>query len=356
MKRFLIKVIVYFCITALLCFLPSMIVDPFSVFHPLHARSNGIEPNKNYIKMYYVLHNPDKFDTFVMGSSHVQVIDVTRLSDKGYNLYYSGGLPSENLANLKTLVRHRIYPKHIYVGVDDISLDASYEDHSQENLRAQYEYSVQHPLKFWMMYLDPVVNLVRASDVIRESGKGVFNPIEESFYRNSVGYIYGDMNAIPREEAEIEVHRTYADMMEYLSMMKNYPLQSEHSESVVSSIGEMRRICDRYGIELTVFVNPMYFARFADTVKNDAFLSVLRQLAQVTPYYNFCGYNKYTTDSSFYFGDRSHYNTSMTDLMIDAFAFDTVDAEALSQGFGQYVTEENVEDLIALITNPSASW
>lgn len=340
----------------MLCFLPSMIVDPFSVFHPLHARSNGIEPNKNYIKMFYILHNPDKFDTFVMGSSHVQVLDVNRLPGRGYNLYYSGGLPSENLANLKTFIRHGIVPQRIYVGVDDISLEASFEEHSLENRCAQYEYSVRHPLKFWMMYLDPVVNLVRAGDVIRTSGKGIFNPIEESFYINSVGYVYGDMKAIPPEEAKVEAHSTYAAMLAYLSSEAQYPAESVNSSSVIASVGEMREICDRYGIELTVFVNPMYFPHFAETVEKDAFLSVLRELAAVTPYYNFCGYNKYTTDSSFYFADRNHYSTDMADLMIDAFEFGRVDPEALSQGFGMLITEDNVEDLISIITNPSAAW
>lgn len=356
MKKFLKKVIAYFLVTATLCFVPSMIVDPCSVFHPLNVRDNGVEPNKNYTKNYYILHNPDEFDSFVMGSSHSAVLDVRKLPGHAYNLYYSGGLPVENLANLKTFIKNGIVPKRIYIGVDNISLKASWEDHCGQQLRAPYEYSQEHPLDFWMLYLDPVVNLLSARWTIQAAGKGVFNLMQRGYYDNGgvdAHYDIDNTEIIDRSEA---VHETYSHMLQYLEETPEYPLSSANSASVIDSVAEMRQICDEYGIELTVLINPMYFDEFQESVENDAFLSVLRGLAEVTPYYSFCGYNKYTTDARYYFADNEHYCSNLADYMIDCFLNGKVDPEAYAQGFGVYVTKDNVEDLIAVITDPSASW
>ena len=354
MKKFLKKVIVYFLATALLCFLPSIIVDPFSVFHPLHARANGIEPNKNYIKTNYVLHNPDKFDSFILGSSHASVMNPYKLPGKTYNMYYSGGVPAENLETLKTFIRHGIIPKNVYIGIDNISLDYSYEEHTAENLRAQYEYSVRHPLKFWMMYLDPVVNIVRAGDVIKSAGNGIFNPIEDEFYLS--GAVLSYQGGPTDSGSRPEVRESYNEMLSWLNECEDYPEYSANSNSIVSSVSELRKLCNEYGINLIVMMNPMYYAEFKDAVENDALLSLLRQLAEVTPYYNFCGYNKYTTDIGYYFSDFDHYSANLADITIDCFQNGMVEEEALSQGFGMYVTSDNVEEFIATITAPNAVW
>lgn len=356
MKKFLKIVIAYFLVTAMLCFIPAIIVDAFSVFHPMHVRNNGVEPNKNYIKMHNILQEPDRFDGFMLGSSHVAMLDVEKLPGKTYNLYYSGGVPEEQLANVKTMVKNGIVPQRLYLGIDNISLTATYDEHTQEQLRAPYEYSVEHPLEFWMLYLDPVVNLVRAVKSIRSSGNDIFSEMPESFYSNGGAVLYGIDSEIDPDEAAVLVHKTYADMIGWLQENSAYPETSRNMNRVIDAVSELKQLCDENGIELTVFITPMYFEQFKQTVTGDTFLSLMRRLAAVTPYYSFCGYNKFTTDVNYYYFDHQHYLAEMGDLMIDAFANGKVDPEAYSQGFGVYVTEDNIEELISLITDPTAKW
>ena len=112
MKKFIIKVLVFLIIVAIIPMTISYVVDPFNVFHALNIRDNGVEPNKNFVKMTYILSNPDKFDSYVFGSSRVGNIHVNNMwGYKAYNMTYSECLPKEILANVRTLVNNSIYPK-----------------------------------------------------------------------------------------------------------------------------------------------------------------------------------------------------------------------------------------------------
>jgi len=247
--------------------------------------------------------------------------------------------PADHLGTLKSLIRAGIIPEKYYVCVDNGSFWSSYEEHSVQNLRAQYDYSVEHPLKFWMLYLDPVVNIVRASETIREN-KATFIPWDEEYYEFGSGYVYYGIDPDVPAQTNADVHASYSKMLEYLNEEPNYPTTCVNYESVISSIAEMKTLCDKYGTELVIVVNPIYYDQFREAVTENAFLSFLRDLADITPYYNFSGFNKYTTRVEYYTGDLDHYKCDLADLALNRFCYGEVDNEALSQGFGVYVTPD----------------
>ena len=74
MKKFIIKCICFALILGII-FVPfAVIADPYNIFHVNHPKNNGVEPNKNYMKMHNVLTHPDKYDSFLFGSSRVGFI------------------------------------------------------------------------------------------------------------------------------------------------------------------------------------------------------------------------------------------------------------------------------------------
>ena len=98
MKKFLVKASFFgiFCLLVGVAF--PLWLDPYNVFHAAHIRDNGITPNKNYIKMTYLLSHPDTFDALLFGSSRVGAIHTEKISGlKCYNMTYSAGLPEEHL-------------------------------------------------------------------------------------------------------------------------------------------------------------------------------------------------------------------------------------------------------------------
>ena len=72
-KKFLIKV--FFLALAISSIpLSAIYFDTFNIFHWKNIRFTKADPNKNYIKTQYIVHNPKKFNAFVFGSSRVGAI------------------------------------------------------------------------------------------------------------------------------------------------------------------------------------------------------------------------------------------------------------------------------------------
>lgn len=126
----------------------------------------AVEPNSNYIKMQYVLHNPDKFDSFLFGSSRTGFINVDRIPEgKWYNMSYSEGLPEEHLDNLKELIENGIIPKNVMIGVDNISAFVDPDLHQNQFYRIPYPrgnklgfYANYFSIKGVILSLDVILN------------------------------------------------------------------------------------------------------------------------------------------------------------------------------------------------------
>lgn len=327
MKRFIKKILIFALVLLVMPLLFCIAVDPFNVMHPLNIRDNGVEPNKNYIKMTYILENPDKFDSFMFGSSRVGNFHTENI--EGYNCYnmtYSSGLPSEHLNNIRTLVSNGIRPRMILIGVDYYSYAINPETHLTEGLRCPYEISRDDPFSFWKLYLDPAVVGKALVEVI--SGHTPENNYSKVFYNYGWNAAY-----------DLHTEFTFADA-------KAYPTGYSDIESAVGCIREIRDICIEYGIDLIVFTNPVNKPSYEMALENDYF-SFLRSLSAVTPFYNFSGLNDITCDESNYL-DTDHYSAEVSDLVLDCILKNEVDDRLSKQGFGFYV-DNNIDELISII-------
>ena len=139
MKTFLKKISPFVLFILILEIAIPILADPYNVFHWRRIRDNGVEPNSNYIKMEYILHNPDKFDSFLFGSSRTGFVDVEKIPEgRWYNMSYSEGLPLEHLENLKELIDNGIIPKNVMIGVDNISCFVDPAIHDKQFYRIPY--------------------------------------------------------------------------------------------------------------------------------------------------------------------------------------------------------------------------
>ena len=91
MKKFLLKLLVFTLILTAIFAPVNIFIDPYNIFHYDRPVDNGVEPNKNFIKTKYILHNRDKFDSLVFGSSRAGFIDVSAIPD---GKYYDMCLPN----------------------------------------------------------------------------------------------------------------------------------------------------------------------------------------------------------------------------------------------------------------------
>lgn len=334
MKKFLIKTLVFALIFSLTAVSVCVGIDPYNVFHPLSYRENGVEPNKNYMKMVYVLHEPEKFDTFLFGSSRVGFVNAAKLDGaRAYNMTGSMGLPREHLDNLKTMLSHGIVPKTVILEVDDVSYRMDPDNNRHEHQRAPYEYLRAHPLAFAELYLCPVVAL-DAREIIRYSSR---NAQEEADF-----YAYGSTI-------------TYGERGKYSPKTHEDLSGPSYMDGAMEALAETAQLCRDNGIELIVFVTPLHYATYTGALERGDYYEFLRRLAEITPFYNFSGYNDVTVDADNYM-DTSHYLAEVGDMIIDCIWHGRVDETLHSQGFGWYTDADNVEALIALLDQGNAVW
>lgn len=331
MKKFLGKLLLFLGLFALLVVPINVYVDPYNVFHADSVRDNGVEPNKNYIKTRFILKHKDEYDSYLFGSSRAGFIDVSKLPEGNwYNFSYSEGLPREQYETLKTLISHGEIPKQVYLSVDNISylVDPSY--HQEQLYRSPFPYDggPADVIRFYASYLDTVTTLESLSVIGNHEGDT--EELRERMY--STGCENLNLDAVFDENSTKPYWADY---------------YSPRIDEAIEDIRLFCDLCDEYGIELTVFTNPLYITTYERAV-DKGYLDFLEKLAAVTPYYNFSSYNEISMNNEYYF-ETSHYTPAAGDLMMDIIENGGDEHTIWAQGFGYYVTEDNVEDFMEIV-------
>lgn len=319
MKTFIKKIAPFVLFILLLEIAIPILVDPYNVFHWRRIRDNGVEPNSNYIKMQYILHNPDKFDSFLFGSSRTGFIDVERIPDgKWYNMSYSEGLPAEHLENLREMIDNGIVPKNVMIGVDNISCFVDPSIHDKQFYRIPYPR--ENKLSFYANYF---------------SIKGVLRSLEISLKheKDDPDYVdrYYRSGSSKRDTAQAGIWTSNAPYWE------NY--YHSYLDDAVIDMRTIKELCEAYDINLIVFTNPMYYTTYEES-KFYGYCVFLEWLSNNMNYYNFSSINDITTNRDNYY-EASHYTEKVGDMIIDRIFHNVTDETLESQGFGFYVTKEN---------------
>ena len=100
----------------------NVLVDPYEIFRLVSYRS-GFAPNERFNKVEYLLAHPDKYDSFIVGSSVMGLFDPRVMESKRpgqhvYNLSFLRGTPAEVLATLRTLKARSVRIQEIVMGID----------------------------------------------------------------------------------------------------------------------------------------------------------------------------------------------------------------------------------------------
>ena len=328
MKRFLRKIIIFCLLIGIASTIFCIKVDPFNVFHALDIKDNGVEPNKNYIKMTYILNNPDKFDSFVFGSSRVGNIHTNDIwGQNAYNMTYSEALPCEILANVKTLIENGVTIKHLYVGVDNLSYTIDPSSHLSAS-NASYELSKENPLKFCSYYLDPAMVFESLTTIINKHE--VDDSYAYRFYEFGWNSDYGANTT------------TYDFDNATPSISDGYYL-----DETLDDIRKLVELCNECDINLVIFTNPMYYVTYDAALKQN-YLEFLKGLSEITEFCNFSGYNDIALDSSNWI-DNSHYTAEVSQMVLECACFHAYYEGLYEQGFGVWINNDNFDTYYDLL-------
>lgn len=291
-KKFILRFIVLVCIFLGIIMFINYKIDCYGIFTSDYNKV-GQETNNNFIKTKYIIENPEKFDSFIFGSSRVEYIPVENLQcGKFYNMTYVQGIPSEWLDTIKTFKENNVNMKNIIIAIDDFSATIFPEEHKNSPNLLSYsdiKNNISNIIKYYLLKnpfderSKTILKNGRASNVNIEGTGRVVRIDDESFYSSD--------------------EHLNKEMFERPTILGNY--ENNRIDEVIREIQEIKKLCDDNNIELTVIFNPLHITTYEN--QNKEKLSEFKsRLAEITDYWDFNNINEVTTNN-YYWYETSHY-------------------------------------------------
>jgi len=335
--------------------LANYIADPYGIFRR-DFKYQFFEPDRLFTKPRYIADNPGKYDCFVFGSSRVNGIDVTKIKDATcYNMTYPLGLPGNHLDNIKYFLKKGVKIKLLIVGVDEFSFRYDARRHwgstmgkpyppviGEKALPTYLKYLVTiYKTRIWRTMLDGYANL----------RKGIPSPVGV-YDQWATGHTFNP----PKErsiEEHPEVHAKSPSFRDPTPWDQRGILGAQEADKQLpGTLKDVRGIISlarENNIRLIFLMNPVYVIKFR---RNDGRVAEFkRELASVTDYYDFTGWNSVNTNP-YYFYEPNHYRFAAGDLML-ARIFN-YNPPAVPADFGVLVTKNNVEQHLADLERQAA--
>lgn len=291
-KKFILRFIVLVCIFLGIIMFINYKIDCYGIFTSDYNKV-GQETNNNFIKTKYIIENPEKFDSFIFGSSRVEYIPVENLQcGKFYNMTYVQGIPSEWLDTIKAFKENNVNMKNIIIAIDDFSATIFPEEHKNSPNLLSYsdiKNNISNIIKYYLLKnpfderSKTILKNGRASNVNIEGTGRVVRIDDESFYSSD--------------------EHLNKEMFERPTILGNY--ENNRIDEVIREIQEIKKLCDDNNIELTVIFNPLHITTYEN--QNKEKLSEFKsRLAEIIDYWDFNNINEVTTNN-YYWYETSHY-------------------------------------------------
>lgn len=289
------------------------------------------EPNQNAAKMNYILSNKNRYDSFILGSSRVGQINPENLKNgKYYNFTYAEGIPNEHLSNIKGLLKNKVKIKNIILGLDEFSYEIKPESHKNDLLKMPYPNRLSEKPIFYSKYL-----ILKPQTL----NKKQFEPINFDITKTGM-----TLHSLKEEEIDKDP-KTHL-----LKFINGKPVKFDdiYREKTITEIKEIVQICHKNNIKLTVFINPVQQITYKYTNMHN-FNRFKKELAEITDFYDFSGFNKITTNNILFY-EASHYRPIVGDMI--AKILSKKNKKNNCYDFGVYVSQNNIDSHIkCLIKN-----
>lgn len=298
-----------------------------------------LQPNQYYLKIQHLENSSNRHDAYLLGSSRIgttspAIVQRYIPESRFYNLSVPGGTALNDLQFLDYLLTKGDHPKYLYLQLDiDIGLTQFRHDRKDYHLRHHPAVAGENKFLHWLDFATAINPhaMIRKTWANLESGM-------------PAGFVSLDLEtgtwALPSRDARIK-----ADQEKYIAGEPTF--HSENSrflknlkgkENLVA-VKEIRAICARHHIRLIVFTTPLH-RNIMDSLNEKDYLEWLRELAAITPYWDFSGYNSITLDDRNYL-ESSHYLPQIGEL-IAARIFNDPEIQVPAD-FGVWVDTASVE-------------
>jgi len=276
----------------------NYITDPTRVLH--HDYKNRYEkfhPNKLFLKVLYLLDHKDKHDTLVYGSSRGGFVDVRPISENAFNMSHGFGSVSTYLHSLKSLLSNDVKVKNVWIAINDYDIWKDNQDTITKLL---------HKGNFWEnipVYADWLFRKTTKTNIKILNGE---MPLLKSAYITDTSKRIERARVQEKDLLKFKVRNIPAATLGHTNIYR--------IDEVINEIEEIKILCKKNNIKLTVFMYPIYYATYLkyDQTKINEFK---RKLVSVVDFYDFYELNDMAINQHNWF-EGSHFTPSVGDYII----------------------------------------
>lgn len=288
------------------------------------------EPNKNVLKVHYILTHKDKYDSFIFGSSRVGNINPLKIQNgRYYNMTYSEGLPKEHLLNIRLFLKEGIRIKNLLIGLDEFSYQVSFAKHQHQGLTKAYYKATNTSLLTY--YRQLYLRFPLGEDRHHIKKEILHSPIYFTIDISKQKENYENVMKVfdkTKFTSTKHIHDKIFDKPTYYN--------GDTLQNTLQDIKNIKQICTQYAINCKFFINPIHKKTYEYTNKK-LLQKFKKQLQYITDYYDFTG-PSYITVHNQYWHETSHYTLEVGDMIID-----TIYNNHIYKNFGQYVPQRKSE-------------
>lgn len=313
----------------------NLLIDPFNIFNTGLLKQR-YQANERFIKINYLHENHVTFDSYMFGSSRIgftnpAIIEKYILNSKFYNFTLSAANFSDYLAHLNYFIEEKYPIKNIYFQIDVASL-AHYGHPDDFYLLKMHPY-VTGKNKF-IFYIDYLTHPMW----INIKGKLLANLQDQnhSLYNWEKGYY-----SKPYLEESIQNNcQKYYQTEPSFQLHTSRNVRGTAIAQSIAALKKIKKLCDENHINLIVFITP-HNQHMMDAFVLEDYFNYLQQIAYITDYYDFSGYNTITTNDCNYY-ETSHYRPLVGELIAARIFHDS--SINVPHDFGKLVTKSSIND------------
>lgn len=340
-------------------------VDPYGVWHPESVTQgiNKVKPAQNQQVRLFKARDIVRLQpkTVFLGSSKAEFgLDPSHPALQNNQPVYNLALTGANMHETKRYLEHAyaMQPELqlVILGIDLFMFDSIGQN--RPNFR-------DARLENKSMVFPDILNVLFSLDATEDSIKTIQDNQENpdavgffhengsrdaEYYRN---HVYRHLSTREFWKRSLQNNRFFQTKDRYKSF--------EVADSFIQDFQDFVKFCKDNNIELKVFIAPSH-ATYWESIWVSRiwpfFKQWKRDIVQITPFWDFSGYNSITTepvnDSMQNFIESVHYTKKVGNLILNRLL--DFHEEKVPDDFGVWVTPENIESHLARIRRNRQSW
>jgi len=308
--------------------LVNYVVDPFRVFGS-NFLPYQVQMNERFVKIEYIKKNHHKFNAYLFGSSRIGTTEPSMIekyvpNSKFYNFTLSSGNLHDYQLNLEFFIKEKYPLKTLYLqlDLDDMSIYGQRE--SDYLCKLHPEVTNEFTSVYYMKYLFgffPMNTRVKIMDNI-DNQKSKRRHIEK-----------GTWSLKAKEERLVKSCEEYVKNVSSFNTKHRRTRKYTTAELSMKSLRRIVDLCHTNNIKLYVFTSA-HNQNKMDTFLLEDYKKYLKDISEITSFYDFTGYNSVTKNNCNYY-EMSHYRPQVAKLIAARIFNDT--SISVPSDFGKYI-------------------